>query len=43
MKATVSITVTRDGEALVSTVTNPKDTIFNNYVKELKPAKAKFY
>ena len=42
MKATVSITVTRDGEALVSTVTNPKDTIFNNYVKELKPAKAKF-
>ena len=35
MKATVSITVTRDGEALVSTV-------FNNYVKELKPAKAKF-
>lgn len=42
MKAKVSITVTRDGEALVSTVTNPKDTIFNNYVKELKPAKAKF-
>lgn len=42
MKATVSITVTRDGEALLSTVTNPKDTIFNNYVKELKPAKAKF-
>ena len=42
MKATVSITVTRDGEALVSSVTNPKDTIFNNYVKELKPAKAKF-
>ena len=42
MKATVSITVTRDGETLVSTVTNPKDTIFNNYVKELKPAKAKF-
>ena len=42
MKAMVSITVTRDGEALVSTVTNPKDTIFNNYVKELKPAKAKF-
>ena len=42
MKATVSITVTRDGEALVSTVTNPKDTIFNNYVKELKPTKAKF-
>lgn len=42
MKAAVSITVTRDGEALVSTVTNPKDTIFNNYVKELKPAKAKF-
>ena len=42
MKATVSITVTRDGKALVSTVTNPKDTIFNNYVKELKPAKAKF-
>ena len=42
MKATVSITVTRDGEALVSTVTNPKDTICNNYVKELKPAKAKF-
>ena len=35
-------TVTRDGETLVSTVTNPKDTIFNNYVKELKPAKAKF-
>ena len=30
------------GEALVSSVTNPKDTIFNNYVKELKPAKAKF-
>ena len=42
MKAKVSITVTRDGEALVSTVTNPKDAIFNNYVKELKPAKAKF-
>ena len=42
MKAKVSVTVTRDGEALVSTVTNPKDTIFNNYVKELKPAKAKF-
>ena len=42
MKAMVSITMTRDGEALVSTVTNPKDTIFNNYVKELKPAKAKF-
>ena len=42
MKAKVSITVTRDGEALVSNVTNPKDTIFNNYVKELKPAKAKF-
>lgn len=42
MKAKVSITVTRDGEALVSTITNPKDTIFNNYVKELKPAKAKF-
>lgn len=42
MKAKVSITVTRDGEALVSTVTNSKDTIFNNYVKELKPAKAKF-
>ena len=42
MKAAVSITVTRDGDALVSTVTNPKDTIFNNYVKELKPAKAKF-
>ena len=42
MKAKVSITVTRDGEALVSTVTNPKDTIFNNFVKELKPAKAKF-
>lgn len=42
MKAKVSITVTRDGEALVSTVTNPKDPIFNNYVKELKPAKAKF-
>ena len=42
MKAKVSITVTRDGEALVSTVTKPKDTIFNNYVKELKPAKAKF-
>lgn len=42
MKAAVSITVTRDGDALVSTVVNPKDTIFNNYVKELKPAKAKF-
>ena len=42
MKATVWITVTRDGDALVSTVANPKDTVFNNYVKEVQPAKAKF-
>ena len=42
MKAAVSITVTRDGDALVSTVANPKDTVFNNYVKEVQPAKAKF-
>ena len=39
MKATVWITVTRDGDALVSTVANPKDT---NFVKEVQPAKAKF-
>ena len=38
MKAAVSITVTRDGDALVSTVVNPKDTIFNN--KFVTPAKA---
>ena len=37
MKATVWITVTRDGDALVSTVANPKDT-----VKDVQPAKAKF-
>ncbi len=37
MKA-VSITVTRDGDALVSTAVNPKDTIFNN--KFVTPAKA---
>ena len=42
MKATVWITVTRDGDALVSTVANPKDTVFNNFVKEVQPAKAKF-
>ena len=42
MKATVWITVTRDGDALVSTVANPKDTVFYNYVKEVQPAKAKF-
>ena len=42
MKATVWITVTRDGDALVSTVANPKDTVFNNYVKDVQPAKAKF-
>lgn len=42
MKATVWITVTRDGDALVSTVANPRDTVFNNYVKEVQPAKAKF-
>ena len=42
MKATVWITVTRDGDALVSTVANPTDTVFNNYVKEVQPAKAKF-
>ena len=42
MKATVWITVTRDGNALVSTVANPKDTVFNNYVKDVQPAKAKF-
>ena len=42
MKAAVSITVTRDGDALVSTVVNPKDTVFNNYVKDVQPAKAKF-
>ena len=42
MKATVWITVTRDGDALVSTVANPKDTVFNNYVKVVQPAKAKF-
>ena len=38
MKAAVSITVTRNGDALVSTVVNPKDTIFNN--KFVTPAKA---
>ena len=42
MKATVWITVTRDGDTLVSTVANPKDTVFNNYVKDVQPAKAKF-
>lgn len=42
MKATAWITVTRDGDALVSTVANPRDTVFNNYVKEVQPAKAKF-
>ena len=42
MKATVWITVTRDGDALVSTVANPKDTVFNNYVKDVQLAKAKF-
>lgn len=42
MKATVWITVTRDGDALVSTVANSKDTVFNNFVKEVQPAKAKF-
>ena len=42
MKATVWIKVTRDGDALVSTVANPADTVFNNYVKEVQPAKAKF-
>ena len=42
MKATVWITVTRDGNALVSTVANPKDTVFNNYAKDVQPAKAKF-
>ncbi|MFR2063404.1 MAG: hypothetical protein ACLS36_05940 [Streptococcus sp.] len=41
MKAAVSITVTRDGDAaLVSTVVNPKDTIFNN--KFVTPAKLLF-
>ena len=30
------------GDVLVSTVANPKDTVFNNYVKEVQPAKAKF-
>ena len=39
MKATVWITVTRDGDAWVSTVANKE--VFN-YVKDVQPAKAKF-
>lgn len=42
MIAEVTITVNRNGDALVSTVVNPQDTIFNNMVKEQELAKAKF-